>query len=253
MANQVNIFPADSNRNDLQRALDNLAASKGITVEQLMSDYNITPFVVLMAAYLSTTASSYSLHPRNGVDPVISGTALLDQNDVFIANGIGLRFGRAAYANGVYSNHGIYPKYTYPDPTYFSGNGTTAGVEAAQLLAVVNGQVSLNVQSTAVIDKLNAQELCYNPQRAYSAGSGVQFGGGDDQSRGFFHLAPIFTLDAMADNEIVVQLATGPKGNIDGNISSATTDSGVRNILYVALQGWKVKNFANGGNKIACS
>lgn len=245
----INIFAADPNRNDLQRALENLAASKGITTEQLMSDYNITPFVVVMAQYLSVTASSYSLHPRNGVDPAIPGTALLDQNDVFIANGISAKIGRAAYANGVYSNHGMYPKLTYPDPTYFTGNGTTAGVEAAQLLELVNGQVSLNVQSTSVIDKLSADVLFTNPQRAYSAGSLQQF----NQQDTFFPLQPIFTLDAMADNEIQFQLATGVKGNIDGNISSTTTESGVRNILYVLLKGWKVKNFANGGNRISCS
>lgn len=251
---QVNVYAADAFRNDLERALATLAAAKGLTVQQLKNDYNITPFVCMMAAVLNTTTSVYSLHPRNGVDPTVPGTTLLDQNDAFIFNQIGLRFGRAAYASNTYSNHGMYPKLTYPDPNYFTGNGTTAGNEANQLQEIVNGTLTLNVQGTSVIDKLICQDLVFNPQATYSSSPVAfpQFGGSDGE-RGYLHTAPTLILDAMADNEFQIALAPGVKGNIDGNTSTGTTDSGVRNILYVLCAGWKVKNFANGGEKIACS
>ncbi|MEZ4925572.1 MAG: hypothetical protein R3A50_04800 [Saprospiraceae bacterium] len=250
----INIFAADAIRNDLERALMILAQSRGTSVETIKQTYNITPFLCLMAVYLNTTSSTYSFHPRGGVDPAVPGTALLDQNDVFIFNQLGLRFGRCAYASNTPSNHGIYPKLTYPDPNYFTGTGTTAGDESDQLKEIVNGYLDLKVSGQAVIDKLACSELVFNPDATFtSSPEALPAYGGSPGYRGLSKLDPTFIIDGMNDNEFTVQLANGPKGNIDGNISTGTTDSGVRNILYIAAAGWKLKNFANGSKAIACS
>lgn len=246
-----NFFTPDIDRGTYERVVDTIAQQMGITPNDFKRKYKIMPSVLKMAQYLSTGLSSYVFSPRKGVDPAVPNTILLDYNDFFAASGIGVRIGRAAFASNTYSNHGNYPLLTYPDPNYFSGTGTTAGSEAASLQTLVNGSVGISVNNDSVVDGIHAQELFFNPEGRYT-GTPVAYPnfGGSDGERGIFALTPQIILDASADNGVTFNLANGAKGNIDGSISTGTTDSGIRNILYIMLYGWKIKNLSGAG--VAC-
>lgn len=238
-------------RADYTRLVDMLASRMGITPEQFRRDYKIMPFVLKMAAYLNPGNSNYILNPRKGADPQQIPTAnLLDQNDFFCLLGLGLRFGRAAFASNTYSNWGNYPQLTYPEPNYFTGSGSAAGSERDGLQTLVNGTLTISVQGDNVVDNIGCQELVYTGDSSFVGATPLRnpsFGGGGEESRGFRLLTPGIVLDAMADNTFTINLAPGAKGNIDGSISTGTTDSGIRNIIYVVGSGFKVKNLASGG------
>ena len=248
-------FTPDIDRGNYERIVALLSKQMGLTPEGFKAQYKVMPAVLKMGVYLNPGLSAYQLSPRKGVDPVIPNTILLDQNDFFGITGISMRIGRAAFSANTYSNHGNYPVLTYPDPNYFTGNGTAAGKEWEGLQCIVNGQVGIGVNNDAMVDPILAQELFYNPEATYTATplAYPRFGGSQGE-RGMYPLTPQIILDASADNQVTVNLANGAKLNIDGNISATTVDSGVRNILYVMLSGWKIKNLAGaGGGNAACT
>jgi hypothetical protein len=224
----------------------------GIAVEQFVNQYKVMWSELCLAAYLNTGLSIYSLSPRKGVNqPSIPTENLLDFNDFFAIAGMGIRLGRADFASNAYSNWGNKPKLTYPDPSYFSGNGSAAGKEWESLQCLVNGTISITVNNDAMMDPTLAQDFFYNPTASYTA-SPLEYPGfgGSTEKRGIVPVTPQIILDASADNNVILNLAQGAKLNIDGSISTGTTDSGVRNILYVILAGWKIKNLAGAGNAV---
>ena len=244
-----NIYPPSQDRADYERVVKVVAEAMGATPEQVKAQYNIMPHTLRMGFYVNPTTSEYVVSPRKGVDtnaPLDS--ILLDQNDWFIGNQMGLRFSRADYASGAYSNHGNYAKLTYPDPVAFPYTGTAVGDEAKSLQTLVNGTVSVKVAGTPIIDGQLAQELCYNPDGTAVASplAHPRFGGSPGD-RGLFPLTPTLILNAMSDNAFTLNLSNGVKTNIDGNISTGTTAATTRNVVYFMLAGWKIKNLAEGG------
>lgn len=247
-----NYFTPDVSRGTYDRIVSLLAKQTGLTVEQFTSQYKVMQSDLKLAAYLNPGLSSYSLSPRKGVNsPVVPNTVLLDFNDFFAISGVSLRIGKTDYASGVYSNAGNYPVLTYPDPSYFGGNGTSVGKEWTALQCLVNGTVSITVNNDAMMDPTTAQEFFYNPTASYTA-SPLEYPGfgGSEPKKGIYPMTPQIILDASADNQIILNLADGVKTNIDGAISTGTTDSGTRNIVYVILHGLKIKNLAGAGNAI---
>jgi len=248
---QINIS-TDVLRAEFNRIAETVAKFMGIDVETVIANYKFMPFELVMAQYLSPTSSQYNMSPRKGVDNTgILTTNLLDQNDYFAMTGLAIRIGRAAYASGVYSNWGNYFQFSYPDPNFFTGNGSSASVgsEATSLLPLVNGNTTITVSGDNVLENMNNRNLMENPVATYSSSPVAypSFGGrSDNGTRGFLPIQQHIILDAGSDNQFQVTVANGFKGNIDGSISTATTDSGTRNILYVAAYGWKIKNLAKG-------
>lgn len=246
-------FTPDKARGTYERVVNQLAGQMGLTPDQFVNNYKVMPGTVLMAQYLNPGLSVYTYSPRKGGSTTpdnIPNQILLDFNDFFAISGVGLRFGRATSGTPP-TNQGNYPRLLYPDPSYFNGNGTAVGKEWEGLQCVVNGTVSITVNNDAMVDPISAQELVYNPQRAYTS-SPLEYPevGSSDGKRGIFPLTPQIILDASADNQILVNLANGAKLNIDGAISTGTTDSGVRNILYVIMYGFKIKNLAGAGDAV---
>lgn len=248
------IVTPDEKRGTFNRIAEVMSKQLGTTVEDFLSQYKIMPTVLRLAQYLNPGLSQYTLSPRKGVDPQIPTQILLDQNDFFAISGVGIRIGRANYAAGIYSNHGNFPIFTYPDPNFFTGVGTSAGKESDGLQCLVNGTFAISVNSDTVVDPVPNTELVFNPEATYTATplAYPRFGGSDGE-RGLWPVTPQVILDASADNMFTVNLAPGAKLNIDGSISTGTTDSGLRNILYIAVQGWKIKNLGNVGKAVRCA
>lgn len=233
------IFTPDIDRGAYERIIDAAASQMRIGTEAFKESYKVFPGQLVLPIQLSPSVSSYQVSPRKGVNPFINGEIKLDQNDFFGVTGIGLRFGRATYSSdtGLYSNHGSFEKLTWPYEDVFTGSG-----EASALNNILNGTVSLSVSGDVLVDSLLGQDLCYKAQQATgSASDSINFGG-DSGKRGYFPLTPQILLDASADNTLTVQLATGTITNIDGNTNATT-----RNLLYVMLWGWKIKNLSGKG------
>lgn len=244
------IVSTDIQRANYERIVEQTAKAVGLQPEQFKTKYKVFPSILKLAAYLDPAKSSYDLFVRKGANDVqIPNSILLDQNDFFGIDGIGLRIGRAAYASGLYSNHGNYPVMTYPDPAYFNGTGSAVGSEITSLQTLVNGTTAIKINDDGLVDGILSQDLFYNPEATYTSSplAYPRFGGSDGD-RGIFKLTPQIILDASADNKVVVTVANGAKANIDGAISTGTTDSGTRNLLYVILYGWKIKNLAGTGD-----
>lgn len=243
--NNIFISP-DPNRATYERIVDMLAQqlSKGgqmYSADDIRAAYKIYRSQLVMGVALNPGLSSYTLSPRKGVDPTVQGTILLDQNDFFGIDKIGLRFGKADYASatGAVSNLGNYRKWTWPTPKVFGGAG-----EAAALQTILQGNFAVTVSSDTLVDGLLCQDLCYvNDNADTTTGEPLLTFGGNDGDRGLFDLTPQLILDASADNGFVINLASGTKTVIDGSYAGSTT----RNFLYVVASGWKIKNLAGAG------
>lgn len=245
----------DPQRGTYERVVSDLAAqmtAQGfpITPEQFKLTYKVFPTSVIMATPLQPGISTYNLSPRKGVDPLIPTAVLLDQNDFFAVAGLGVRYGRATYSstNQSLSQFGNYPKLTYPDPVYFNGNPASGLDEWQCLQTIQNGTLSISVTGDTLLDSVSVQDLTLQPQSQYvAAGPNLPQFGGSQELRGINLITPQLILDASADNQVSITLADGDKAVIDGSVTSAGAASTHRNILYIFLTGWKIKNFSGKG------
>lgn len=255
MAQNITISPSIE-RAQYDRLTELIAKQMGLTVDQFTGMYKVMPYTLKMAAYLQPGTSQYNMSPRKGVDNNgIPNVSLLDQNDWMAITGISLRVGKCDFASNAASNWGTYPQFTYPDPNYFSGTGTAVGSEAASLQTLVNGYFAMYVQGDSQVDPTPAQEYFFNPMSTYTSSPVAypQFGGDTILDKGYLPQVPNLIIDASADNTFQVSLAVGAKLNIDGAISTGTTDSGKRNILYIVATGFKIKNLGGQGASLTCN
>ncbi|AXH73867.1 MAG: hypothetical protein [Bacteriophage sp.] len=121
------------------------------------------------------------------------------------------------------------PLYTWPNPQVFTGSG-----EAANLMNIYNGSMSITVDRDRVLDSYdtyrwyrvaNAQKLI--AQAAGTAGSGEslhwQADGWEGPSYGFSELDPQITLNGVGQNDLVL------------NLPSAVSLAGTSSTNFVAL------------------
>jgi hypothetical protein len=249
----ITISP-NKDRATYDRIVELLAGQFNLLPADFTKQYKVMPSQIIMARALNPGLSSYSFSPRKAVDPNVTGTVLLDQNDWFAADAVGLRVGRMSFAGGVYSNTGNNKKFTFPDPNFFTYTGSAVGNEIDGLMTIVNGTFDVSVQGDSQVDPMPAESLFFNPMSTYTSSPVAypQFGGTQEE-QGFYSLTPNLIFDASADNQFRVIVADGLKSNIDGAISTATTDSTKRNFLYVVVKGWKIKNLGGTGAALTCN
>jgi len=246
--NKITISP-DVRRGDYERIVDVISSKLNVSPEAFKDLYSVYNKTLILPIILDTATSSYTVGIRKGVNTPIPGEIKVDQNDFFATAGLGLRFGRAFYntGTGAYSNYGNYPKFTYPDPSYFTGIN-----EADGLQNILNGTLQLNVSGQNMVDGLLCQELCWQGEGRYASSGPVypQFGGAQLQ-RVPFALTPSIVLDGNADNNFTITLLDGTKTNINGNLNSSSAATQHRNVLYLVLDGWLIKNLATAPVSLA--
>lgn len=244
------IIAPDVQRFNFERIVGELSQQKGISVDTVKTGYKHMPHVLRIGQYLNPTSSSYTFTVRKGVDTPIPGEIKLDQQDAFAVTGIGLRFSKADFASGAYSNHGNFPHLTFPDPSYFVGapaSGTTKK-EWEALQTLLNGVLQVNVGGDVVVDGLVASLLAYNPPATYTSSPvALPQLGGSIEEHGVYQLTPQYILDAAQDNSFVLNLASGATDRtlIDGNLNAAGSAATTRNIVWLYLFGFKVKNLSS--------
>lgn len=244
----------DSGRFFLDRVVNSVAKTFGISPEQARQSYKFAPQTIIIGQPLKPNLSSYNFSPRNNVGVSYNSGIRLDQNDFFGVKSIGLKFGRATYASnsGQYSNFGNYPKLSYPYVNYFVGNPASGLDEWQCLQTVVNGEYVLTVNSDQIISSDACSKLVYAAQRAYSDQTQEvelpQINGlADPASRGLFTIDPNYVLDMNVDNLITVNLADGDTAVIDGSVDDSGAATAYRNFLWVEMEGVVIKNMASGG------
>lgn len=245
------IIAPDVNRFNFERVVNELAIQKGIPTGDVKAGYKHMPHVLRIAQYISPTASSYTFTVRKGVDTPIPGEIKLDTQDAFAVTGIGLRFSKADFASGAYSNHGNFPHFTFPDPNYFVGapaSGTTKK-EWEALQTLLNGTLQVNVGGDTVVDGLVASLLTFNPPATYTSSPvALPQLGGSIEEHGAYQLTPQYILDAAQDNSFVLNLAAGATDRtlIDGSVTAAGAAATTRNLVWLYLFGFKIKNHSGG-------
>ena len=250
-ANVVYIAP-DPTRSFFERTAATVAKEFGIDVNQAKDGFVMSPQTILIGNKLVPNQTTYSFNPRNNVGASWDTDNRLDQNDYFAVQAIGIKFSRTTYASstGAYSNFGNWPKVTFPDPNYFTGNPGSGLDEWQCLETIVNGKYAFTVGSQQIIPQDLVMKLTYNPQSRYSSSpvalpqyNGLQ----DPATRGNYNLPMNFVLDLNQDNIFNIILAPGDTAVIDGSVGSDGNPTQVRNFLWVEMEGIVIKNM--GGNR----
>jgi len=254
----ANISISQNNqRADFDRMVRAVASASGLSPEQVVENYTISKQTLLMVAPLSTGSQLYQFNPVQATgNPLPNGLAQIqmNKNDWFYISGLGLQFGKADFSSssGSFSNVGNFPRFSFPDPNYFTGAPAGQKTEVECLNTVVNGVLNLTVMSNPVIINLVCRNLVFNPQSTYTSSPLAYPQIGPSQSeRGYNDLTPNVVLDGNADNVFTVTLANGAYTDIDGATWPGTNAATTRNLLYLCADGWIVKNQADGGRQCA--
>lgn len=230
--------------------------------ETIASTFRLSPGPMIMGRYLNVNDNSYDFSPKQqGPFVNISTENKLATSDLFFITGLGLRLSRCDWAAGdVYTNHGNYPKLTFNDPDYFSYTKTSSKAEFEQLNLIRNALLSVNVMSQDIINQMPCENLLLSPTAPNVTASAAttvirsqsQSFGPSDELRGFYDFGFNFVVDGEADTLFKVLLPTGAKDNIDGNISTGSTASATRNILWVVASGFRLSPGSAGKSGGAC-
>jgi len=247
----------NNQRADFDRAVRAVAAASNLSPEQVMENFTISKQTLLMVAPLSTASQQYQFYPVQAAGPGLPNglsQIQMNKNDWFYVSGLGLQFGKGDFSSssGAFSNTGNFPRFSFPDPNYFTGAPAGQKTEVECLNTVVNGVLNLTVMSNPVIINLVCRNLVFNPQSTYLATPVTYPQIGPSQiERGYSDLTPNVVLDGNADNVFTVTLANGAITDIDGATWPGTTAATTRNLLYLCADGWIVKNQADGGRQCA--
>lgn len=245
------LISPQNQRADFERFVSAMSEAMNMSETDFKAQYNISAQTLKLGRPLSNTQGIYDFRPVEGAGaPSQLPQQQINKNDFFIVSNLGLAFGKADFASGsnTYSNSGNYPIFSYPDPAYFAGAPAGAATEAACLQTVVNGTIQLLVSSTPILLPTLVRDYVYNPEGNYVA-SPLSYPalGPDKIGRGYAELTPNVILDGNTDLSFQVILADGAKTDLDGAISPGTTAATNRNILWLFVNGWIVKNLADGG------
>ncbi len=256
--NNITITP-DRQRGDFERSLGEIATQRNLSIEVAKTGYKHMPHVLRLGALLIPGQNSYVFNVKKSVDVPLPGEVKMDTSVAFTVTAIGIRFSKVDYNGGAYSNHGNYPHLTYPDPAYFDGAPASGATkkEYEALQCVLNGTIEAQVAGDKIFDGIAANYFVYNPTGTYTDATAATVAhpafGGSVEKQGFSFLTPQFVLQGENDNTFVLNIASGDRSLIDGNLNASGAESGKRNIVWLYLLGFKVKNFtANPQSLTAC-
>lgn len=234
------IPPTQSNSNFLRVADKIRGALPGQpSLGEFMNGYKYSDDTLILLQALSPAQTQYKFNPVRGLDSTVPTARLMDKSDLFAVTGVGIIFSRATYSSvtGALSNFGNYEIYTYPFAQVFTGTNEQAG-----LLNIVRGTTALSVNADQQWQLPN-NRLVFKNAYINAQPTTITYGGGGPASEGIHPLDAIIILDGQNQIELTVDLATGGTlTNIDGNTNATT-----RNVLGVVLDGFRVRNVANGG------
>lgn len=234
----MQVIPASQPNANFVRVGEKISKMLGVSFGQFVNEYKYSDDTLILLQALSPSQTQYKFNPVRGLDSAVPTARLMDKSDLFAVTGIGLIFTRATYASatGALSAYGNYEVYTYPFAQVFTGSNEQAG-----LLNVVRGTTALSVNADQQWQLPNTR-LVYKDAYINAQSSTIVYGG-TTEKQGIHPLNSLIVLDGQNQIELTVDLATGGTlTNIDGNTNATT-----RNILGVVLDGFRIRNVANGG------
>lgn len=222
------------------------AKSKEILVEKLGESMAkqwlpfLQPCTLKLAAVLSPTSNRITFQTQKGTNNTdLPGENRIDPADLFIAFGYGLGISKVDTST-VPVSFGINNTFFFPDSTAFAGTKSGNATEAQALATVYKGLVNITAGSYTLLKDFLTENLMQVPAAQDSSHVATSL---EDS---LFYTGGNMVLSGNANYTVSIDLATGDKTLIDGNIQSAagTTQTAIRNYVYFFIDGWKLVNGA---------
>ena len=215
--------------------------------------------VFRMEQILASNQSQYQLQLKQG-NQSTDGPAqiLLNDSDAFVLCGISIGIVKHDTSTTPQA-YGTNQVFTYPDGQIFVGAPAGQVTERASLLALYNGTIEFRTESLIRKKPSSTTDYLYAPQAQVIAGSPTagtltlpQFGGWDEESRGYVEEQPTPLLNGQQSNIFTVTLGAGDYTGIAGQYTAAGAATATsRNYLCVRLLGLLIANGAQPAMRFA--
>lgn len=212
-----------------------------------------------MEAALANNQSQYQLQLKQGNTSTDGPSqVLMNDSDAFVLCGISIGIVKHDTTLSPPA-YGTFQIFTYPDGQVFVGAPAGQQTERASLLAIYNGTISFQTESLIRKKPSSTASYLYAPQAQVIAGSPTagaltlpQFGGWDEDSRGFVEEQPTPLLNGQQSNTFTVTLGAGDYTGIAGQYTAAGAATATsRNYLVVRLLGLLIANGAQPAMRFA--
>lgn len=251
--------------------MNNLIVNSGIKRERFMRvkrwlnekspglNFIIQPFSSFIEVELEAQKESYKFDFYQSNIGALRPTEIrVNRNDLFFINRIGLMIYKQDVITDPSNPNYNYPIFTYPDPSYFTGNDGANLEEWQALLNVYDGQIDINTDPVKRIENLSTKNFYQVPRdqqvldpsaAAPAPGlNNVSLPAWDDE-QGMLDLGYSFIIDGSENNNAVLTLGQGNRSQIAGLVDSANAPVNTRNVLRLVLDGFKVNNAATKVNR----
>ncbi len=175
----------------------------------------------------------------------------LNRNDGFVLSHIGFALTKQDTTKTP-QEYGNFPLFTNPDPNYFVG---LAGgdSEASAIETPYNGDLSLKVNNTEIIQEFAVLHTRYVPERGYTrvaapqiAAEYPQYGPGMEE-RGFYPYSISSILNGQDNNIVKINLGAGNTSLIAGGVDESGAALDTRNVIVIFLHGYEIAEAAQAG------
>ena len=175
----------------------------------------------------------------------------LNRNDGFVLShlGFGITKQDTSVSPAQYAN---FPVLTFPDPNFFAG--VSGGIsEAGCLECSYNGDVSLKVNNTEIIQEFSLLHNRFVPERGYTLLAAPQVAnewpmyGPHMEQRGFYPYSVNAILNGQDNNTLNFQLGAGNTEQIAGLTDKDGGAVNTRNVAVFFLHGYEIAEAAQSG------
>ena len=211
----------------------------------------ITPYTLRMEVVLMPGKSTVKFYPKQK-DGDSNTECKLDESCLFYpkAYSLGIQKKVTSTQDADHSEDGFLscqPFFTYPDPNYFkhkTGSGATLCKESEALRALWQSKLSLTTGSYTVFNDFSTQRLLNIPHVGYQTPA---MNGGDNptypaygptiEEQGFHRVNPSFVIDGNNDNCYQLELSSGLKDCIKGDVDDCGRPA--CNVAVLLIDGYK--------------
>lgn len=200
----------------------------------------LQPATIKLTAALSPTSNRITFQTQKGTNNTdLPGESRIDPADIFIAFGYGLGVSKVDVSTTPIS-YGINNSFFFPDTTTFAGTKSGNATEAQALATLWKGLFNINSGSYTLLKEFLTENLMQVPPSQDSSHVATSL------EDAIFYTGGNLILSGNANYNVAIDLATGDKTLIDGNIQTAagTTQTAIRNYVHFYIDGWKLVNGA---------
>jgi len=200
----------------------------------------LQPCTLKLTAVITPASTRITFQTQKGTNNTdLPGENRLDPADLFFTFGYALGISKVDTST-VPISYGINNSFFYPDPTAFAGTKSGNTTEAQALSTLYKGLLNINTGSYTLLKDFLTENLMKVALLQDSAHTATTL------ENSIFYTGGNRIMSGNANYTISIDLATGDKTLIDGNIQAAagTTQTAIRNYAHLYIDGWKLVNGA---------